>query len=104
VRLESTGAPLELLPPGLPDTESAVALAPGHTMLLYSDGVIDAQNALGEEFGDDRLAAIAVTCRHLGAAPLVAHVFEQIDAFAAETPQFDDITILAIKRGGSNDT
>jgi serine phosphatase RsbU (regulator of sigma subunit) len=98
VRLESTGAPLGLLPPGLPYTETAVTLSPGDTMLLYSDGVIDAQNALGEEFGEDRLAAIAVKCRHLGAAPLVAHVFEQIDAFAAETPQFDDITILAIKR------
>lgn len=98
VRLESTGAPLGLLPPGLPYTETAVTLAPGDTMLLYSDGVIDAQNALGEEFGEDRLAAIAVACRHLGAAPLVAHVFEQIDAFAGAAPQFDDITILALTR------
>jgi serine phosphatase RsbU (regulator of sigma subunit) len=98
VCLASTGAPLGMLPPGLPYTETAVTLTPGDTMLLYSDGVIDAQNARGEEFGEDRLATIVAECRHLGATELVAHVFDQIDAFAAEAPQFDDITILAIKR------
>ena len=53
--LSSTGAPLGLMSPGLPFTETRDVLNPGDTLVLYSDGLTDAQNADGEEFGETRL-------------------------------------------------
>ena len=55
VPLASTGTPLGLLPPGLPYGETTEALRPGDTLVLFSDGVTDAQNAADEEFGEARL-------------------------------------------------
>jgi phosphoserine phosphatase RsbU/P len=49
VPLSSTGAPLGLLGPGLPYTET---LGPGDALVLYSDGITDAQDASSKEFGD----------------------------------------------------
>jgi serine phosphatase RsbU (regulator of sigma subunit) len=98
--LESTGAPLGLLPPGLPYDELRVELAPGDVAVLCSDGVTDAQNESGEEFGEERPAAIVTAARLEGAGALVSRVFDAIDAFAGDAPQFDDITMLVVRRLG----
>jgi sigma-B regulation protein RsbU (phosphoserine phosphatase) len=100
VPLASTGAPLGLLPPGLPYEETRVVLAPGDVVVLCSDGVTDAQNEAGEEFGEERLGAIVKASRAEGADVMVSRVFEAIDAFAGAAPQFDDITMLVVCRQG----
>src|SRR5262249_8253647 len=53
--LASTGAPLGLMSPGLPFAETTDVLNAGDTLVLYSDGLTDAQNAEAEEFGETRL-------------------------------------------------
>jgi len=78
VPLGSTGAPLGLLPPGLPYDTTMIDLRPGDCLVLCSDGVPDAQNEAGDEFGEARLTAI--------------------DACAGVAPQFDDITLLVFRR------
>jgi len=98
VHLGSTGAPLGLLPPGLPYEETEVSIAPGDCLVLYSDGVADARNDRGEEFGDERVADLLVDSRTLPAAAIVERLFDAIDRFAAEAPQFDDITVLVLRR------
>jgi serine phosphatase RsbU (regulator of sigma subunit) len=98
VPLVSTGTPLGLLPPMLPYDEIAHDLAPGDTLVLFSDGVTDAQDALGEEFGDARLLGELRQASSLPVAALVDRVFAAIDAFAGATPQFDDITMLVVRR------
>jgi serine phosphatase RsbU (regulator of sigma subunit) len=98
VRLCSTGAPLGLLPPGLTYDEVSVAVAPGDCLVLYSDGVADARSDSGEEFGDERLLELLVHARTQPAAAIIEHVFDAIDRFAANAPQFDDITILVLRR------
>jgi putative methionine-R-sulfoxide reductase with GAF domain len=50
-RLSSTGAPLGLLPPGLPYEQTDQVLHPGDALVLFSDGVTDAQNGSDLEFG-----------------------------------------------------
>ena len=97
-RLESTGPPLGLLPLEAPYERSAVTIGPGECIVLCSDGVTDAQNAADEEFGDERLADIVIACRHQPAAEMVSRVFEAIDNFVGATPQFDDITLMVVKR------
>jgi serine phosphatase RsbU (regulator of sigma subunit) len=98
VRLESTGAPLGLLPPGLPYEETALTVDAGDCVVLFSDGVVDAQNACDEEFGDERLLEILRASKDLPAAAIVARVFDAIDRFAGDAPQFDDITIMVLRR------
>lgn len=97
-RLESTGPPLGLLPLAVPYESNAIEVAPGECVVLCSDGVADAQNEADEEFGDDRLARLIVEHRHEPAAQMVSHVVAAIDDFAGTAPQFDDITLMIVKR------
>lgn len=96
--LASTGAPLGLLPPGSPYTETEVVIAPGDCLVLCSDGVTDAQNLAEEEFGEIRLARAIADVRDRPAAEIVSHVIAAVDAFAASAPQFDDITLMVVRR------
>jgi len=97
-RLESTGTPLGLLAAGLPYGELAVTIAHGDCLVLYSDGVADAQNADGGEFGEEQLIGILRETTGLGAEAIVDRVFAAIDGFAGDAPQFDDITLLVLRR------
>ena len=97
--LSSTGAPLGLLPPGLPYDETGVALQDGDALVLYSDGITDAQDASGDEFGEIRVHEILRSAAGQPAAAIVARLFDAIDAFVADTPQFDDMTMLVVRRG-----
>jgi phosphoserine phosphatase RsbU/P len=98
VPLASTGAPLGLLPPGLPYGETGEALHPGDALVLYSDGVTDAQDAAGDEFGEARLHDVLRPVAGAPARVVIDRVLEAVDAFVAGTPQFDDMTMLVVKR------
>jgi serine phosphatase RsbU (regulator of sigma subunit) len=97
-RLESTGTPLGLMGAGQPYGETDVRVEPGDCVVLYSDGVPDAQDRDGAEFGEDRLLEIVRANAQAPVAALVDRVFEEIDRFAGDAPQFDDITMLALRR------
>jgi serine phosphatase RsbU (regulator of sigma subunit) len=98
VRLVSTGHPLGLLPPLLPYGKTTHALGEGDCLVLFSDGVPEAQNAEGEEFGEARLLEVLRSAAPEGAAAAVGRVFEAIDAFVCGAPQYDDITIVVARR------
>jgi sigma-B regulation protein RsbU (phosphoserine phosphatase) len=98
VWLASTGLPLGMLPPGLPFGDTDLCLEPGDRLLLFSDGVTEAQDAAGEEFGEPRLLDLVRTADGRSAEALVASVFDAIDAFAGDAPQYDDITLLVLER------
>ncbi|MEP6782332.1 MAG: GAF domain-containing SpoIIE family protein phosphatase [Acidobacteriota bacterium] len=96
--LASTGAPLGLLPPGLPYDETTIEIAVGDCVILCSDGVPDAQNEAAEEFGEERLAEVVLASMDQPVEEIVARVFSAIDVFAGAAPQFDDITLLVLRR------
>jgi sigma-B regulation protein RsbU (phosphoserine phosphatase) len=98
VALGSTGAPLGLLPPGMPYDTTAITIEPGDCLILCSDGVPDAQNEGDEEFGESRLTAIVQAARHRPSAEIVSEVIDAIDQFAGAAPQFDDITLMVLRR------
>ena len=98
VWLESTGTPLGLLPPGIPCGDTALLIAPGDCLVLFSDGVPEAQNAAGDEFGEARLERLVRAFGSEPAEALVARVFDALDAFAGDAPQYDDITLVVLKR------
>ena len=73
---------------GVEYEEAALHLAPGETMTLITDGVLEAQNASNELFGFERLASLLAT--HPSA--------EQIAETACNFGQEDDITVLTLTR------
>ena len=67
-------------------------------MVLYSDGVTEAQDGGGEEFGEERLQAVVREAAGQSADELADRIVAAIDAFAGDAPQFDDITLLVVRR------
>lgn len=98
VTLSSTGTPLGLMPPGLPFGETLLQLAPGDMLVLFSDGVPEAQNIFDEEFGEDRLIDVLREAAGESAEQVIDRVMAAIDAFVGGAPQFDDITLLVARR------
>jgi serine phosphatase RsbU (regulator of sigma subunit) len=74
-----------------------ITLQPDETLLLFTDGVIDAQNKSGESFSKHRLIKI-LNKSYPSARDLVDAMLNQINAHIADQDHFDDITIVALKR------
>jgi sigma-B regulation protein RsbU (phosphoserine phosphatase) len=66
-------------------------------VVLYTDGVSEAQDAGGAFFGVERLAATAAGLGKEAAPALTAGVLTAVRRFAGEAPQSDDITILTLR-------
>jgi serine phosphatase RsbU (regulator of sigma subunit)/anti-sigma regulatory factor (Ser/Thr protein kinase) len=77
-----------------------VALPPGSTLVLYTDGVIDAQAAGGELFGEQRLLDTLNGAPVRGATQLVEGIMAALDGFAGGAAQADDIAVLALRYAG----
>jgi sigma-B regulation protein RsbU (phosphoserine phosphatase) len=93
----STGTVLGLFPDQQYASES-VELAPGDTLVLYTDGVSEAANPAGALYGDERITGGFAKGAGATAAESVARLLASVRDFAAGAPQSDDITILALRR------
>jgi sigma-B regulation protein RsbU (phosphoserine phosphatase) len=80
--------------------EGRVTLESGDLLLLYSDGVTEADDVAEQEFGTDRVIDVLREHRERPAAEIVDRMVHAIDRFAGEAPQHDDITLMALKRTG----
>jgi sigma-B regulation protein RsbU (phosphoserine phosphatase) len=80
--------------------EGRTAMEPGDLLLLYSDGVTEADDVSEEEFGMDRTIDVLRAHRDEPASAIVDHMIHAIDEFAGAAPQHDDITLMALKRTG----
>jgi len=77
--------------------EAPLTLAKGDVLLVFSDGISEAQNAEGEEYGEERLAHFAVEHSHLSADEMRRAVFEEIDKWSGDTERGDDQTLMILK-------
>ena len=71
---------------------------PGDTIILYTDGVSEAMNEAGEEFGTERMSAVFEGAAPLSSEDATLKLFEALRAFVGETAQSDDITCLTLYR------
>ena len=78
--------------------QTSVTLEPGDTVILYTDGVTEAMNGEGEEFGVERLGQVFASAPPKDAREANRIVFESVSAFAGDTSQSDDITCLTFRR------
>jgi sigma-B regulation protein RsbU (phosphoserine phosphatase) len=85
-----------------PDVEYAkgsVILSPDEAVVFYTDGVTEAENGDGGQFGLDRLRELFAAGPPGDARGVTAAVFDAVHSFADGAPQFDDITCLTLWRG-----
>lgn len=75
-------------------------LRPGDALFIYTDGVVEAQDASGAEYGEARLAREVAALGNTDAAASLRRVFESVDRFAGAAPQYDDITCLVLRITG----
>ncbi len=75
--------------------EATVQIQPGDTLLLYTDGLIEARSVGGEFYGQERLQRTVTRC--VGPArPTLEGVLADLDRFVEEAPQSDDQTVVCI--------
>ena len=79
-------------------TTGKINLKKGDLVLTYTDGVNEALDPSGEEFGDERLNDLTNSLRRASPEKLVETVWRTIDDFSCGMPQADDVTMLAVKR------
>ena len=99
--LEMPSLPLGLvLPPGSPGGHCGreLLLEPGDTLVFYSDGVTDLQNARGDFYEEHRLEEVIRREAHSEVEHLVQAVVADLRLFQGSAPQSDDITLLVLRR------
>jgi sigma-B regulation protein RsbU (phosphoserine phosphatase) len=87
--IKSHGLPIGILPRPFPAGSCAV---------LYSDGITEAEDVAGDEFGNERLEAIFETHRDAGPDAVRDLIADAVAAFVGEAPQKDDETLVIVKR------
>lgn len=80
------------------------AFAPDTRLLVYTDGVTEAERKDHAQYGEERLLAFASTHAKERPADLVGNLAEELDRFEAGAEQSDDITALAVLVGGKTET
>ncbi|MFQ5701007.1 MAG: SpoIIE family protein phosphatase [Acidobacteriota bacterium] len=96
-RLPAGGLILGILPSARYERRDVV-LEPGDLLVAFSDGVTETQNEKGEEFGEERLIDLLVRQRASSAGKLQDLVAGALGAFAGAAPQYDDTTLVVLKR------
>ena len=81
--------------------QKSAQLEPGETLIMYSDGVSEAQNPQGDEFGTERLRRLFEGSPPGSAQAANEAVLTAVTAFAGQSAQSDDITCLALHRRGA---
>jgi phosphoserine phosphatase RsbU/P len=94
--MDSSCPPIGIFPEEMCELASA-DLITGDVLVFYTDGLTEAQNQLGEEFGIERLSAIVRRGSSLSAEELMVDIFRNAAEFCNETGFNDDVTILVVK-------
>lgn len=76
-------------------------LNPGDTLLLYTDGVTEAMNEEGQQYSEDTLKLLMEKLAGQKPDQIVQEIIKQVQSFAGNAPQSDDITILALNYRGA---
>jgi serine phosphatase RsbU (regulator of sigma subunit)/DNA-binding NarL/FixJ family response regulator len=95
--LRPTGMLLGVVPEATWNMATA-QLGPGDLLLLYTDGLTDAQNARGDFFGTERVLEVAEAHRGQQAGELLQGLLSAVAKFVGQAQQFDDLTLVTLAR------
>lgn len=77
--------------------ESEFKVEQDDVILLFTDGVTEAINEKKEEFGEERLIQLFKEIHDLSVQEIIHTVYQKVQEFSGEEPQFDDVTLMVIK-------
>lgn len=95
--LEGGGMILGIMPRAVYQ-EHRAALLPGDVLVLFSDGVTEAADPRGQEFGEQRLADLVCGFRDRPSAEVVDQILQAVISFSEGAPAADDITVVVVRR------
>lgn len=97
--LDAGGLILGIMEHAPPYESETITLAPGETLVCYTDGVNEAMSREQEEFSDERLQDLIAAHGDDSAAQMLQMIRDEIVAFTEGASQSDDITMLILRRG-----
>jgi sigma-B regulation protein RsbU (phosphoserine phosphatase) len=86
--------------PNNPLREVQLQLEPGDLLVLYTDGLTDAENLAGMPFGEARLAEVMREAAGRSAEAVLDHILRQVEIFAEGVVPFDDLTLMVVRYTG----
>jgi sigma-B regulation protein RsbU (phosphoserine phosphatase) len=95
-RLDVGGLPLGIQPEAKYESAS-VALHPGDWLIIFTDGLVEAENARQDEYGETRLLSVIGAAAATTPGEMLKRMLADLDLFVGSTPQHDDVTCLLIK-------
>ncbi len=95
-RLDVGGLPFGIMP-DLKYESAQVTLAPGDWLVIFTDGLVEAENAKQNEYGEGRLLNAIEANRSVEPSELLKRLMSELDLFVGNTPQHDDVTCMLIK-------
>ena len=81
-------------------TSETVQLSHDDLVVICSDGVTEASNVHGDEFGRARVAEVVAQCSDRKAETVLDHLVEAVRAFSQGVPQMDDMTVMVLRVNG----
>ncbi|HYL09094.1 MAG TPA: SpoIIE family protein phosphatase [Candidatus Acidoferrales bacterium] len=96
-RLDATGVPLGMFC-GSRYSSHRTRLEPNNHIVLYTDGLSEARNSAGEEYGLERISAHVSGNHHVAPASLLETCLSGVREFSAGAPRGDDMTVLVLQR------
>ena len=94
--VNAEGFPIGLFP-SVTYEEISVPTEPGDVVIFISDGILDAEDAQGEMYGQDRLSALLCGRRELPAQEIADAILADVAIFLGEQDHFDDETVIVLK-------
>jgi sigma-B regulation protein RsbU (phosphoserine phosphatase) len=98
--LRRTGLPLGILEDAAWE-QGTVQFAPGDALVLYTDGITDAEDGERAFFGQERLLEVAEANRGQSAQDVQAALLAEVHKFVGDVPQFDDIALMVVVRSSA---
>lgn len=101
IKLKTGGVPLGMVE--FDDFQSeTVQLQPGDAVVMFTDGVTEAENDAEDFFSDERLEETVLQCAHEDADAINQRIYSDVKTFEGDAEQADDITLLILKRESSS--
>jgi hypothetical protein len=95
-RLDVGGLPFGIMPEVSYESAQAT-LAPGDWLIIFTDGLVEAENSRQEEYGETRLLAAIDAAQSTEPEEMLRRLMFELDAFVGTTPQHDDVTCMLLK-------
>lgn len=95
-RLDVGGLPFGILP-DVKYESAVVTVAPGDWLIIFTDGLVEAENARQDEYGEARLLAAIEAGKSVKPDEMLQRLMAELDLFVGNTPQHDDVTCMLLK-------